>query len=123
MKIPRPGGWLDDCTLDQFREWCVTPNCGHYEAAEPTASGPACRSEGTDTSRCRDFKARCLALMERVRESGVEYVITKHGRPVAKLVPYRSPRGQGLFGSMKGTVLTFERPFDPIESDYDIDGE
>ena len=70
-----------------------------------------------------DFKARCLALMERVRESGVEYVITKHGRPVAKLVPYRSPRGQGLFGSMKGTVLTFERPFDPIESDYDIDGE
>ena len=69
-----------------------------------------------------DFKARCLALMERVRESGVEYVITKHGRPVAKLVPYRSPRGR-LFGSMKGTVLTFERPFDPIESDYDIDGE
>ena len=45
------------------------------------------------------------------------------GAGARELVPYRSPRGQGLFGSMKGTVLTFERPFDPIESDYDIDGE
>ena len=35
-----------------------------------------------------DFKARCLELMDRVCETGVEYTITKHGRPVARLVPY-----------------------------------
>lgn len=66
------------------------------------------------------FKARCLDLMDRVRETGAEYVITKHGRPVAKLVPVVDSPRQSLFGSMKGTVLGYERPFDPIDGDYDI---
>ena len=65
------------------------------------------------------FKATCLELMDHVRETGVEYVVTKHGTPVAKLVPYRAPRHRG-FGSMKGTVLAYERPFEPIEGDYEI---
>lgn len=68
-----------------------------------------------------EFKARCLELMDRVRESGVEYVVTKHGRPVAKLVPIAERRPQPLFGSMKGTVLAYERPLDPIEAEYDMD--
>lgn len=34
-----------------------------------------------------DFKAKCLALMDRVRDEGVEFVITKYGHPVARLVP------------------------------------
>ena len=58
--------------------------------------------------------------MDRVRETGTEYVVTKHGVPVAKLVPYVAPRRQSFFGSMKGTVLRFDRPFDPIDADYDI---
>jgi prevent-host-death family protein len=66
------------------------------------------------------FKATCLELMDRVRESGTEYVITKHGVPVAKLVPYTAARRQSFFGSMKGTVLALERPFDPIDGEYDI---
>ena len=37
------------------------------------------------------FKAKCLDLMDVVAESGGEYVITKHGKPVAKLVPYQAP--------------------------------
>ena len=68
-----------------------------------------------------EFKARCLTLMNRVRETGAEYVITKHGRPVAKLVPYQAAPKRTLFGSMKGTVLKYERPFDPLDADYDID--
>jgi prevent-host-death family protein len=66
------------------------------------------------------FKARCLELMDRVRETGVEYVVTKHGEPVAKLVPYTASRRKPLFGSLKGTVLQYERPFDPIDGDWDI---
>jgi prevent-host-death family protein len=66
------------------------------------------------------FKARCLDLMDRVRETGAEYVITKHGRPVAKLVPVVETARQPLFGSMRGTVLGYDRPFDPIDGDYDI---
>jgi prevent-host-death family protein len=67
-----------------------------------------------------DFKARCLELMDRVRETGAEYVVTKHGKPVAKLVPYAEPTRKAFFGSMKGTVLKYDRPFDPIDGDYDI---
>ena len=66
------------------------------------------------------FKAKCLELMDRVRETRAEYVITKHGRPVAKLVPCRQPAARTSFGSMKGTVLKYERPFDPIDGEYDI---
>lgn len=69
-----------------------------------------------------EFKARCLELMDRVRETGAEYIVTKHGRPVARLVPYvGSKRRKTMFGAMKGTVLKFERPLDPIDADYDLD--
>jgi prevent-host-death family protein len=66
------------------------------------------------------FKARCLELMDRARETGAEYTITKHGEPVARLVPYRAKRPAAFFGSLKGTVLKYERPFDPLDDDYDI---
>jgi antitoxin (DNA-binding transcriptional repressor) of toxin-antitoxin stability system len=58
--------------------------------------------------------------MDRVRETGGEYVITKHGTPVAKLVPVTGSAPQSLFGSMKGTVLDYERPLDPLDDDYDV---
>lgn len=32
------------------------------------------------------FKARCLALLDEVAEGGSELVVTKRGRPVAKVV-------------------------------------
>jgi antitoxin (DNA-binding transcriptional repressor) of toxin-antitoxin stability system len=59
--------------------------------------------------------------MDRVRETGAEYVVTKHGKPVAKLVPFAEPTKKSFFGSLKGTVLKYERPFDPIDGEYDID--
>jgi prevent-host-death family protein len=67
------------------------------------------------------FKATCLELMDRVRETGEEFIVTKHGRPVAKLVPYHADERAGLLGSMRGTVLKYERPFDPVAGEYDVD--
>jgi len=80
---------------------------------------PRSRQHG-DWVAAADFKATCLELMDRVCETRSEYVVTKHGRPVAKLVPYTEPERKTLFGSMKGTVLKFERPFEPIDGEYDI---
>ena len=77
-------------------------------------------SSGTRLSAAA-FKATCLELMDRVQETGVEYVVTKHGKPVARLVPYDQPDRKPLFGSMRGTVLKYDRPFDPIDGEYDID--
>jgi len=67
-----------------------------------------------------EFKATCLELMDRVRETGVEYVVTKHGKPVAKLVPYVETKPRKGFGALKGTVLKYERPFDPIDGEWDV---
>ncbi len=36
-----------------------------------------------------EFKAKCLKLMDEVAESGEEIVITRNGKPVAKLTPYK----------------------------------
>ncbi len=38
-----------------------------------------------------DFKARCLALLDQVAESHHPLLITKRGRPVARLVPADDP--------------------------------
>ena len=34
-----------------------------------------------------DFKAKCLALLDEVARTGRELIVTKRGRPVAKVVP------------------------------------
>ena len=47
------------------------------------------------------FKEQCLALLDRVGPEGI--VITKRGKPVAKLVPYRASQAE-LIGSMKGQL-------------------
>ena len=50
-----------------------------------------------------EFKARCLAVMDRVSQSGEPVLITKHGKPVAKLVPAEKP-ADDIFGYMAGKV-------------------
>ena len=79
------------------------------------------KSPADHTISAAEFKARCLELMDRVSETGVEYIVTKHRRPVAKLVRCAVPAQRPVFGAMKGTVLKYERPFDPIEDEWDID--
>jgi prevent-host-death family protein len=46
------------------------------------------------------FKAQCLELMDRVAERRATYVITKRGKPVAKLVPADPPERKSVFGCM-----------------------
>ena len=52
-----------------------------------------------------EFKAKCLKLMDFVKESKEEITITKYGKPVAKLVPVNPSEGkQDLFGLLKGSI-------------------
>ena len=50
------------------------------------------------------FKSGCLALMDRVNKTHEEIVITKHGKPIARMVPVSNAPKIPLFGCMKGTV-------------------
>jgi prevent-host-death family protein len=47
------------------------------------------------------FKEQCLALLDRVDPDGI--LITKHGKPVAKLVPVHTDNAK-LIGSFKGKI-------------------
>jgi len=49
-----------------------------------------------------EFKAKCLRLLDEVEE-GETLVITKRGRPVARVVPVSPPR-RSLRGTWKGLV-------------------
>jgi prevent-host-death family protein len=49
------------------------------------------------------FKARCLKLLDDVAEGGGELVVTKHGRPVARVVPVDEGEAS-LAGSAKVLV-------------------
>ncbi len=60
-----------------------------------------------------EFKARCLELMDRVAERRETYVITKRGRPVAKLVPADPPAGRSILGCLAGQ---FESEGDIVSS-------
>lgn len=51
------------------------------------------------------FKARCLELMDEVARTREEIVVTKYGRPVAKLVPVDGPPPRPLFGRARHTVV------------------
>jgi prevent-host-death family protein len=50
-----------------------------------------------------EFKAQCLAVMDKVQKTGEPVLITKHGKPVAKLVPAPSA-SEDIFGYMTGKV-------------------
>ena len=47
------------------------------------------------------FKASCLALLDEVDADGI--VITKHGKPVAKLIPYETDSSE-LIGALSRKV-------------------
>jgi prevent-host-death family protein len=67
------------------------------------------------------FKATCLELMDRVRDRREEIVITKYGKPVAKLVPVNdadAPKGTA-WGWMKGTVLWYGDVISPIDVEWE----
>ena len=69
-------------------------------AAKPGNAAGKRKAGGPSALPAAEFKTRCLELMDRVRETGVEYVVTKHGRPVAKLVPYVAPTRGTLVGAL-----------------------
>ena len=55
------------------------------------------------TIKASEFRAKCLALMDEVADTGEEIVITKRGVPVARLAPYRKSPAS-LYGKYKGLI-------------------
>jgi prevent-host-death family protein len=67
-----------------------------------------------------EFKAKCLHLLDEVQQSRREVVITKRGRPVARLAPIDEDLPQ-LFGRMKGTIRILGDIIGPTGEKWDAD--
>lgn len=54
------------------------------------------------TISATEFKAKCLQVLDHLEPRGL--VITKHGRPVARITPMGRVDNSKLFGNMKGEI-------------------
>ena len=74
------------------------------------------------TIKASEFKTKCLKLMDEVANSGVEIVITKNGRPVSRLVPYRDEE-PSMFGRDRDKIRILGDIISPLEVDWDEERE
>ena len=70
------------------------------------------------------FKAKCLSIIDDVHANGGELIITKRGKPMAKLVPIAQEKKETIFGALRG-LATIEGDIvspivEPWEWDEDI---
>ena len=72
------------------------------------------------TIKASEFKAKCLALMDEVAESGEEIVITKRGKPVAKLTPCKRPPGS-WFGRDRDIIQIHGDIISPIDVEWEAE--
>ncbi len=66
-----------------------------------------------------EFKAKCLKLMDKVKRDHEEIVITKRGKPVAKLVAVNDPEAPTGYGCMKGTGKIVGDIVSPVGVEWD----
>jgi prevent-host-death family protein len=71
------------------------------------------------TVQAGEFKAKCLKLLDQVAEKRETLIITKRGKPVARVIPEPEDDRQPLFGSMKGTVTILGDIISPIDVEWE----
>ena len=64
-----------------------------------------------------EFKAKCLNLLDEVAETRKTLVITKHGKPVAQLVPM--PPEVDPFGAMRGSGTITGDIISPLDNEWE----
>lgn len=69
-----------------------------------------------------EFKAKCLKLMDEVAATGEPLLITKHGKPVAELVPTeQKPKPKSLWGLHKGQMKIVGDIIEPIDVQWEAE--
>ena len=59
------------------------------------------------------FKARALEYFRQVERTGKPLIVTDHGRPVLRIVPYRDDPSSALT-ELRETVVRYEAPTEPV---------
>jgi prevent-host-death family protein len=68
-----------------------------------------------------EFKATCLAVLERVRRTGRPVIITRHGKPIAEVGPLAAQSvGAPWIGRLKGTAELADDLTAPLTEQWDV---
>lgn len=70
------------------------------------------------TIEASEFRVKCLKLLDEVADSGQEVIITKNGRPVSRLVPYRE-KPESLFGIDRGRFTIVGEIVGPLDVEWE----
>jgi len=68
-----------------------------------------------------EFKAKCLGLIDEVNETGQEVIITKRGKPTARLIPFKAPRAERFIGRLEGVVKINGDPDDLVKPIFPLE--
>ena len=52
-----------------------------------------------------EFKAKALGLLERVASQGSSFIVTKRGKPIARVVPFQDEKEKPTPDRLSGTVV------------------
>jgi len=68
-----------------------------------------------------EFKAKCLALLEQVRKTKKPIRITRHGKPIAEVIPPAAPAQNraSWIGSMKDRIEFIGDIISPADDEED----
>jgi len=69
------------------------------------------------TIKASVFKAKCLGIMDEINETGEEVVITKNGRPVSRLLPFRN-KPKTLFGLHASGIHAADDLIEPVNESW-----
>jgi prevent-host-death family protein len=78
------------------------------------------RRPGSKEVPAAEFKDSCLRLVDRVHQTREEIVVTKYGRPVAKLVAFEEGPAP-LFGHLAGSVTIQGDIVAPVKVEWDAE--
>ncbi|NOY84976.1 hypothetical protein MNBD_NITROSPIRAE01-489 [hydrothermal vent metagenome] len=70
-----------------------------------------------------EFKAKCLKLMDDVQKYHEDIIITKHGKPVARLTAIEETTPRPLFGFLKDTLILKGDIVNPLEEKWSADDD
>ena len=59
------------------------------------------------------FKPRALQYFREVEKTGSSLIITDHGKPVLKIVPYTEDLLNSL-KTLRNTIIKYDDPFEPV---------
>lgn len=68
-----------------------------------------------------EFKAKCLQIMNEVNQKQVSVIITKRGKPIAKMTFIDEEKEKSFFGCLSGSVTICEDITAPIEDQWEAD--